>query len=147
MHKHRITSSLVRENNMSVSILLITHEEVGNALLHAATTALGELPLPTTVITVNYNADPDSLVPKLQRLANNIERGHGLLILTDLYGSTPSNIAANLKCNKHVRIIAGLNLPMLIRVMNYPSLDLSALAQKALSGGRDGVMNCIENSE
>lgn len=146
MQKQVVTKPLKFEADMTVSVLLITHEEVGTALLSAASTALGELPLPTTVVTVNYDTDPELLLPKLQQLAANIEHGQGLLILTDLYGSTPSNIASSLKCNNRIRVIAGLNLPMLIRVMNYPQLEIKDLAQKALSGGKDGVVNCFENT-
>lgn len=127
---------------MTVSVLLITHDEIGSALLNAATSTLGELPLPTTVVTINYRTDPDALIPKLQRLANNIEHDQGLLILTDLYGSTPSNIASHLQNKNQIEVIAGLNLPMLIRVMNYPQLGLHELAQKALTGGKEGVINC-----
>lgn len=133
-------------NNMTVSILLITHDEVGNALVNTATNTLGELPLPTTVVTINHATDPEELLPKLERMATNIEHGQGLLILTDLYGSTPSNIATHLQKNSRVRVVAGLNLPMLIRVMNYPQLDVYALAEKALSGGKDGVVNCSDQS-
>ncbi len=127
---------------MTVSIMIITHEQVGNALLSAATSVLGELPLPTTVIAVGYDADPDALIPRLQRAAEELEQGQGLLILTDLYGATPSNIALSLKNQSRIRVVCGLNLPMLIRTMNYPTLDVDALAERALSGGRDGVRQC-----
>lgn len=124
---------------MTVSIMLITHEEVGNALLSAVTTTLGELPLPTTVVTINYDTDPALLMPRLDLLTQNMDHGAGLLILTDLYGSTPCNIAKQLQTNNRIRIVTGLNLPMLIRVMNYPKLSIAELAEKAYSGGRDGI--------
>lgn len=127
---------------MTVNVLLITHEEIGTALLHAVTTALGELPLSTTVVTVNYDTDPEQLIPRLESLVNGIDRQQGLLILTDLFGSTPSNIASRLQNHDNVRVVAGLNLPMLVRVMNYPKLGLTELAQKALSGGKDGIVDC-----
>lgn len=131
---------------MPVNVLLITHQEVGTALLQAATNTLGELPLATTVISVNEDTDPETLLPRLQQFASQIDRGQGLLILTDLYGSTPSNIAASLQEQANIRVIAGLNLPMLIRVMNYANLALPELAQKALSGGKDGIINCTKDS-
>ena len=131
---------------MPVNVLLITHQEVGTALLQAATNTLGELPLATTVISVNEDTDPETLLPRLQQFASQIDRGQGLLILTDLYGSTPSNIAASLQEPANIRVIAGLNLPMLIRVMNYANLALPELAQKALSGGKDGIINCTKES-
>ena len=127
---------------MTVSIMIITHEQVGNALLSAATSVLGVLPLPTTVVAVGYDTDPDLLIPRLQKAAEDLEHGQGLLILTDLYGATPSNIALSFKNHSRIRIICGLNLPMLIRTMNYPTLDVDALAERALTGGRDGVRQC-----
>ncbi len=132
---------------MTVNVLLITHEEVGSALLHAATSALGELPLPTTVITVNYNSDPEKLTSRLENFVSTTEKNQGLLILTDLFGSTPSNIASKLKQDDSVRVITGLNLPMLIRVMNYATLTLPELAEKAISGGKDGIINCTRDCE
>lgn len=133
-----------------VNVILITHEEVGVALLHTVSTALGEIPLPTTVITVSYSADPDQLVSKLQKLMETMDCSNGFLVLTDLFGSTPCNIAAHLQNSgykKCVRIVTGLNLPMLIRVMNYSTLQLSELAEKAVSGGRDGIVNYQHCSE
>lgn len=128
---------------MTVNVLLITHEEIGSALVHAATKALGTLPLPTTVITVNYDSEPEALIPKLRKLvAAAIANGQGLLVLTDLFGSTPSNIAASLQSNHQIKVITGLNLPMLIRVMNYAHLELPDLAEKAFSGGKDGIIDC-----
>ncbi len=127
---------------MSVNVLIITHEEIGSALINAATTTLGELPLPTTVITINYDTDPEDLIPRLKEFIHTVGEHNGILILTDLFGSTPSNIALQLRELGQIKIVSGLNLPMLIRVMNYPQLDLKALTAKACSGGRDGVMDC-----
>jgi len=63
-------------------------------------------------------------------------------VLTDLYGSTPYNIAAVLCQRDAVCILSGVNLPMLVRVLNYPGLALAELTEKALSGGHDGVFIC-----
>ena len=62
------------------------------------------------------------------------------MILTDLFGSTPYNIAKVLHQETNIRMVSGLNLPMLIKVMNYPNLSLDELAQKAIKGGREGVI-------
>ena len=67
-------------------------------------------------------------------------------VLTDMYGSTPSNIACRLT-GTHTKVVAGINLPMLIRVLNYPRLTLTELAEKALSGGRDGIMYCVPREQ
>ena len=75
-----------------------------------------------------------------KQAAEKLDSGDGVLVLTDMYGATPSNIACRLRKLHDVRVVAGLNLPMLIRVLNYPGLDLDELMHKALSGGRDGVL-------
>ena len=126
---------------MSISVLIISHEEIGNALIQTATKTFHELPLPTTVVNVESHTDPDVLLPKLQRLLKNIGKDEGILILTDLYGSTPSNIAKALQKEGNVRMVCGLNLPMLMKVMNYPDLSLDELTEKAISGGREGVID------
>ena len=133
---------------MTISVLIISHEEIGNALIQTASKAFEELPLPTTVVNVDPNTDPEVLLPKLKRLIKNIGNPTGVLILTDLFGSTPDNIAKALQNGINARIVSGLNLPMLIKVMNYPNLTLDELAEKAIIGGREGVRSdATENSE
>jgi len=133
---------------MTISVLLITHEEVGNALVNATASALGgELPLPTTVVSIDHDTNVEDLTPRLQHYVDQIEAGEGLLILTDLFGSTPCNIARNLGDKVGVRVVSGLNLPMLIRLMNYSHLDIDSLADKALTGGKEGVMDCKDNDD
>ncbi len=125
---------------MSVSILLITHDEIGNALVHTATRVLGTLPLPTNAISVKTDQDPELLITKLDELIKDIGTPAGVLILTDLFGSTPSNIAKALKDKINARVISGVNLPMILRIMNYPDLTLDELAEKALNAGKEGVI-------
>lgn len=125
---------------MSVNIIIITHNEIGDALISAATSTLGTLPLPTTAVRVTYNTDPETLVDKLKKVMKNLHAEDGYLVLTDLYGSTPSNIASSISQFEKVKVVSGLNLPMLIRLMNYPNLELEQLTQKALSGGKDGIV-------
>ena len=127
---------------MSVNILLITHEDIGHALLQIAQETYGELPLPVTPVTVSYHADPDELYEKLIRFLAQVDGKAGSLMLTDMFGSTPCNLARKLEKIGQVRVVTGLNLPMLIRVLNYPHLPLSELADKAVSGGKDGVIDC-----
>jgi len=125
-----------------VGLLLITHEALGDALLHNAASTLGHCPLPTEVLAVGRDSDPEERRQRAAELACQLNDGDGVLVLTDMYGSTPSNIACSLANLATVRIIAGVNLPMLIRVFNYATLDLDTLSDKALSGGHDGVVSC-----
>ena len=125
---------------MSVGLLIISHDGIGPALLGTATFMLNECPLQTKLLAASRDCDPDELTTNAIEHIEQLDAGDGVLILADLYGSTPSNIAQHLIRRGNVRIITGLNLSMLIRVLNYPQLDLDQLAQKAISGGRDGIV-------
>ncbi len=126
---------------MSVGVLIITHSNIGLSLYDAATSVMGSCPLPTQVMPVSMDSDPELMVSKARQLLTDLDQGQGVLVLTDMYGSTPSNIACKLS-NGRVNVVAGINLPMLIRVMNYPNLDLQQLANKAVTGGHEGVIPC-----
>ena len=130
---------------MTVNVLLITHDNVGQALLDAAIKMLGFCPLSAEVLSIQYDCDPELSIQHAREITHELEHGQGVLILTDLYGSTPSNIACALRDKENVRIVSGINLPMLIRVLNYPNLELDELELKAVSGGREGIMDCISH--
>ncbi len=127
---------------MTVGLLIVTHNRIGSELLDTATNMLGICPLATLVLPVTPDTDPDRTCAAARRMVRDLDQGEGVLILTDVYGSTPSNIASRLREHERVRVVAGVNLPMLIRILNYPRLELDELAEKALSGGRDGVLLC-----
>jgi PTS system ascorbate-specific IIA component len=93
---------------------------------------------------VSNTCKPDQLVCEARRICNKINDGDGVLILTDIFGSTPSNICNKLKsdCQAETHVIAGLNLPMLVRALNYPELTLAEIADKAFSGAQDGIIDC-----
>lgn len=128
---------------MSVGLLLITHNDLGSALLETATKMLGRCPLLAETLAVTERTDPDLLRAQSRRMLEDLHRGgQGVLVLTDMFGSTPANIAAGLHREGTVAVVAGVNLPMLVRVLNYSQLELQALIEKALSGGREGVISC-----
>lgn len=127
---------------MSVGLLLITHNDLGSALLETATKMLGHSPLLAETMAVTLRADPDLLRAQSRQMLKDLDRGQGVLVLTDMFGSTPANIATALRQDGKVEVVAGVNLPMLVRVLNYPQLELQALVEKAVSGGRDGVISC-----
>lgn len=129
-------------NESKVGVLLITHDPLGHVLLATADAILGHCPLPVEVLTVPLDSDPDLTAAEARRLATGLNHGAGVLVLTDLYGSTPGNIACRLLDFAQVRVVSGVNLPMLLRVCNYHSLDLDGLADKAAHGGRDGIVLC-----
>jgi PTS system ascorbate-specific IIA component len=128
---------------MSIGLLIITHNHIGDALLLTATHMLEKCPLETKTLEVTNQSNPDLLRQQALELMHQLDQGDGVLVLTDMYGSTPSNIAATLLSKGRVHVVAGINLPMLVRVFNYPSLDLNDLTIKAVSGGNDGIVHCI----
>ena len=126
---------------MAVGILLITHEGVGSALLAVATRLLRTLPLKAEALDVPYDGDPDALLPMASAALRRVDGGHGVLVLTDLYGATPSNVAAKVaRLGTPVRRVSALSLPMLLRVMNYAELELDELPAVASAGARNGVI-------
>lgn len=127
---------------MNVGILLVTHGNIGAVLMQTAIEVLGVCPLQTTTLSAPTDCDPDWVFTEANEAADRLDTGDGVLVLTDLYGSTPSNIACRLHERHTVRVVSGINLPMLMRVLNYPNMDLDELAHKAVTGGRDGVLTC-----
>ena len=126
---------------MSVGILLITHEGIGHALVAVVSRLLRKLPLETAAFEVPFDGDVDALLPQASAALRKVDGGHGVLVLTDLYGATPSNLAAQLaRLGTPVRRVSALNLPMLLRVMNYADLPLDALPAVAAAGARNGAI-------
>ena len=127
---------------MAVGILLVTHPGIGPALIAVATRLLRQLPLKTEAFEISFDADPDTLLPAASAALRRVDDGQGVLVLTDLYGATPSNLAAQLaRLGTPVRRVSALNLPMLLRVMNYAELDLEELPAVAAAGARNGVIH------
>jgi PTS system mannose-specific IIA component len=125
---------------MNVGLLLITHNDLGRYLLDTASGILGSCPVRTRSLNVPGSCDPDMLLENACALYRELDQGDGVLVLTDLYGSTPSNIAARLLEKFDILVISGVNVPMLMRILNYPTCSLEEMANKALTGARDGVV-------
>ena len=95
---------------MAVGILLVTHPGVGTALVAVATRLLRQLPLKTEAFEVAFDADLDLTLPQASAALRRVDGGDGVLVLTDLYGASPSNLAAKLaRLGTPVRRVASLN--------------------------------------
>jgi mannose PTS system EIIA component len=127
---------------LSVGVLLVTHGKLGHYLLDTLTDTIGPLPLSVDVLEVRRVQDPNVLLRQGGRMIERLDDGQGVLILTDAFGSTPSNIASHLHSEGRTAVVAGINLPMLLRIFNYPALDLKGLAAAAVEGGQRGVVLC-----
>ena len=128
---------------MAVGILLVTHTGIGTALVAMASGMLrGNLPRKVEAFEVPFDGDPEALLPQASAALRRVDGGEGVLILTDLYGASPSNLAARLsRLGTPARRVSALSLPMLMRVMNYAELPLEDLPAVAAAGARNGVIH------
>lgn len=127
---------------MTVGLLLVTHGKLGHHLLETMQDMIGELPLAADVLEVRRVQATDVLLLQGRRMIERLDSGDGVLMLTDAYGSTPSNIAKRLAEAPNTELVAGINLPMLVKILNYPQLDLAAMTRAAVEGGQRGVVAC-----
>ena len=125
---------------MTIGILLLTHNDIGAQLLLAAKSTYGSIPIRTEILSIDHYDQPNDLAKLANQYVKLLDDGKGVLILTDMFGSTPSNIAKDLCHLSKVNVVSGLNLSMLLNIFNYPNLSLNQLTTKAIEGGRDGVI-------
>lgn len=123
-----------------IGILIVSHGTFGESLIHSASHVLGRRPLFLRQLGVTVHDDPEAILPVAEDLIRFLDQGEGVLVLTDIYGATPSNIAGKLLRAGRVEGIAGVNLPMLIRALTYRDEPLASVLEKALSGSIEGVM-------
>jgi len=125
---------------MNVGVLLLTHETMGQALLASVQHVMGRVPDHLDAIEIAANANTEQMLHLAARHVRDLDHGDGVLVLTDLYGATPSNIARCLsELGLPIQRVSGLNLPMLLRVLNYSDQSLDELTQIAANGGRGGI--------
>jgi PTS system ascorbate-specific IIA component len=121
-------------------IMLITHFDLGAVLLRSAQEIVGKLPISTTLINVDNNTAPEIIRAQALELLKKTGLNEPILILTDLYGSTPHNIAESLESGHTIKVVSGVNLPMLLRVFNYHALPFEIIVSKAIEGAHNGII-------
>ena len=124
-----------------IGILLIAHGTLGESLLHCASHIMGNRPRQLAQIGITPQDDPQIILPQAIRLTRTLDSGSGVLVLTDIFGGTPSNVASRLLIPGKVEGASGVNLPMLIRALTYRNESLATVVEKALSGGTEGVVH------
>lgn len=124
-----------------IGILIVSHGAFGEALIHCASHVLGKRPLRVRQVGITVHDDPDAILPIAQELVRQLDEGQGVLVLTDMVGATPSNIATRLYEPGKVEVISGASLPMLVRALTYRNEALSTVAAKAISGAHDGIVH------
>lgn len=130
-----------------VGILIIAHGTLGESLIHSASHVLGGRPAQLAQIGVGMHDDPQTVLPQAIKLLRSLDEGSGVLVLSDVYGATPSNIACRLLIPGKIEGVAGVNLPMLVRALTYRHEPLATVVQKAVSGGRDGVVRAVPEAQ
>jgi PTS system mannose-specific IIA component len=128
-----------------IGVLIVTHGEIGTAVLESARQILGVELRQVATLSVWRQDDPDDLILRARELLDGIDGGDGVLVLTDIFGATPGNVVSKLLEDGRIEGVSGVSLPMLLRVLTgrnggHP-VPLATVVSRALSGGAEGVVH------
>jgi len=118
----------------------VTHNGLGDSFVDCVKHVLGAVPDNLKVLSVLAGDDTQRKLAEGHALITQLDTGDGVLILADVFGATPSNIGRQLCHTEHVMGVAGVNLPMLLRVMCSPNKNITELAEIAIEGGRECIV-------
>lgn len=127
---------------MNVGILVVTHEQIGAQLIEVASTIFKPSDSTVSLVSVPADLKPETLGQYADLIRDAIrdqDQGQGVLVLTDVFGATPDNLSRYFSENCEAMVISGINLPMLLRVLNYAHQTLEQLGEIAMNGGRSGI--------
>lgn len=128
-----------------IGLFLVTHSSLGESLIQCACHVLNQRPLQIAQLGVTPQDDPLDALPLAREMLKWVDTGQGVLVLTDIFGATPANVALKLLEPGRVEGVAGVNLPMLLRALNNRDKDMESLVTKTLAGGRDGIINMLKH--
>ena len=128
-----------------IGIFLITHGTFGESLIQNVCHVLNKRPPQISQLGVAAQDDPLDILPMAKLLLNEVDQGDGVLILTDVLGATPANLALKLLEPGRIEGVAGVSLPMLLRALTYRDKGMETLLTRAIAGGRDGVLNMLDH--
>jgi PTS system ascorbate-specific IIA component len=123
-----------------IGILVVSHEPLGTALIHCTRHIFGRMPPQLAALDVIPDEDPDQALHAARELLKRINDGTGAIVLTDLFGATPARIAARLAEPERIVVIAGVNLPLLVRALTHRRGPLGEVAAKLLDGVRESIV-------
>lgn len=127
-----------------IGLLILADKNLGAGLIAAAAHTLGARPPQLAATDLDYTEAPEHVDAILRDGIRKVDQGDGVLILADVFGATHTNVACHLLARGRIEMITGVNLPMLLRVLNYQHLKMDDLIDKALSGGSGGII-CAGN--
>ena len=128
---------------MKVALLIITHNQIGSELISTAGSILGNnaLPIHSISIPAELNAgDLGGYADQIRDTIVDLNSRQKLLVLTDIYGATPNNLARYFANDINSVVLSGVSLPMLLRVLNYCEQDLDQLVITAIEGAKKGIV-------
>ena len=128
-----------------IGILLLTHGSSGEALVQNACHVLNKRPPQLKQLGLSAQDGPLDLLPLARQMLHLVDDGDGVLLMTDIFGATPSNLALKLLEPGRVEGLTGVNLPMLLRALNYRDKGMATLLVRARDGGRDGILNMLDH--
>ncbi|MFW9610098.1 MAG: PTS sugar transporter subunit IIA [Aquaspirillum sp.] len=123
-----------------IGILIVTHGDLGQSLIACTRHILQREPENLACMAVDKSDDPEKKLQEARQLIQRLDSGEGVLLLSDICGGTPSNIATRLIEPGRIEVIAGVSLPMLVRAVSYSALPLATVISKAVTGGLEGVV-------
>ena len=123
-----------------IGVLLITHGSFGESLVQNVCHVLNKRPPLMAQLGVAAQDDPLDILPLARLLLREVDSGEGVLVMTDVFGATPGNLALKLLEPGRIEGVAGVNLPMLLRALTYREKGMETMLQKAISGAHDGVV-------
>lgn len=122
-----------------IGILLVAHGGLGDSLIDCAMYVLGRRPERLESLNLTTFSSTDAMLAGARAKLDQLDQGEGVLVLADVYGATPCNTICRLLDDPRVEVVAGVNVPMLLKVLTYRHSDLHTLADRAASGARDGA--------
>jgi PTS system mannose-specific IIA component len=123
-----------------IGIVIVTHSQLGDALIDAAEFILGNRPDTMVPVSINLKENVDDLRKKIAEAIKQVDNKKGVLILTDMFGGTPSNLSYSFLEEGKVEVISGVNLPILIKAVDIQKdMELSDLAQELEAFGKKSI--------
>lgn len=126
------------KNNQMVGVVLVTHGDFGGTLLEAAKTVLGPQDN-CLAIGVDVNIGVDETMESIRTAIQSVEKGSGVVALTDLFGGSPTTMSLSLMKSEKLEVITGVNLPMVVATLQSRTLPLNDLAEKVKTAGQQGI--------
>jgi len=124
-----------------VGIVVVTHGQLANELVSAAEMIVGEIPN-VTAVSIGWQESPDDAQREIQEAIDRLERGSGAVVLTDMFGGTPSNLSLTFMETDRVEVVTGVNLPMLIKLVDLrgqEQTNLLEIARRTCAQGKESI--------